>query len=419
MKQGIEISREGKEPYIDIYGAITDVHMHPRIFDNRFPDEPDIPNGKAGLPVYTEAALRAGFSRGLAMLNESVRIHSPDEPDQTLLIPYPINNIDRLLATASVITQESLMKMGMIMLADRSVISLDEPGETFKTEQIEKIYSSTYVRDLAAGLKIFGAYSTGGYNIPLEYVIPVAEVWHKHNPHKPVVMHLEDEAVGEILSEWPAHIPAHIAHTSSRQELEPIITAIEDGKNVSCEATPHHLTLTEATRLAIGAYGCMKPTLKTPSDIKFLWDNIDYISIFASDCAPHRHIDKVGPDGKGLEHPAFGVTNHESFLPIYFQAILEGRLTERQLYERLVLNPAARFNLPPIEAAARFHLTPTTASQAARLTEYGQSVFTRSPETPPMAGTLDTLRIAGRVAVRGQTISRAAAAARYSNLVRL
>lgn len=395
-ERGISIEESSGGIYhARINGPITDVHMHPRIFDPRFfgTELGDIANGKAGLHMYSQAALRGGFYRGMAMTNESLRIFSPDEPDQTELIPYPVTKVDRLLAAASVIIQRSLMQIGIIMSVDREAIGLGqaEKKPAFTTKEIGDTFSNKYVRGLTGALKIFGNPSTGGFNIPPEYVIPVAKVWHKHNPIKPVGMHLENELVGQILEEWPEDIPAHIAHVSSRQELAAVIEAKDRGKDVTCEATPHHMFLTEATKEAIGPTGCMLPTLKSQEDRQYLWDNKEYIDIFASDCAPHRMIDKVGVDGKGLEKPANGVTNHDVFLPLYLAALIDGKLTEQELYERLVINPMNRFNLPDTRVHTSFVLREITAEEATKTTEYGCSPFVMSPETPKMIGRISTM----------------------------
>jgi hypothetical protein len=326
-------------------------------------------------------------------------------------------NIDRLYAAAQTITENSLMKTGIIMGVDPEAIGLNENSNGFSTRKIEEVYSSREVKNLTTALKIYGDYTTGGYNIPLRTIIPVAETWDDHNHGKPVILHLEDEAVGYILEAWPANIPVHIAHVSSKEELEAVIIAKQNGKDVTCEATPHHMFLTEKTRDEIGAFGCMKPSLKPEEDRKFLWDNLEYIDIFASDCAPHRLRDKIGPDGKDLEKPAFGVTNHDVFLPLFFQAILDGKLTEQRLYERIVTNPLKRFNLPFMDSYSSFSLVPVHADEATAYTEYGCSPFTRTSEAPAMRGKLEFAQNTGRFVVQEGVMTKAIRPS-YNNLIR-
>lgn len=384
MKRGIEMNDDSAT----IHGMTTDVHMHPRIFDPRFVSRPDVPNGKAGVSLYSRTALKSGIQRGLFMPNESLRLYNPDFPDQTEVHPYPITTPDRLLAALNVAESQSAIMAGMIFGVDPSIIGLDpaSPRQRFTTRKINEIFRSKIVQEYTLALKIYGDETTGGLNIPLEHVIPVAETWHRHNPDKPVIMHLEDSGVAQVLADWPAKIPAHIAHVSSQQELEAVIIAKQSGKNVTCEATPHHLFLTDATRQALSAVGCMKPSLKKPEDVRFLWNHLEYIDIFASDCAPHRFSDKFDADGHELKKLAFGVTNHDVLLPLFFQAIKEGRLSESQLFERIVINPAARFNLPDLPGVVTIRLDDYPAEEAVRQTPYGVSPFPLTPEAPQMVG---------------------------------
>ncbi len=197
----------------------------------------------------------------------------------------------------------------------------------------------------ATALKIFGDESTGGNNIPIKYIPEIARSWAARYPKKPVILHLEDGNVRTVLELLKADsrggdVAVHIAHVSSQQELEAVIWAKEQGMNVTCEVTPHHLFANEEDGAQIGGYGSMKPTLKSVSDVKFLWANIGVIDMFASDCAPHKVTDKEA------EKPAYGVTNHTTMLPLLFGAVDSGLLTMEQLYDKVAVAPRKRFNIP-------------------------------------------------------------------------
>src|SRR3569833_300948 len=215
MRRGIEIAHNVGR----IFGAPTDVHMHPRIFDPRYAGLPEIPNGKAGVDLYTATALRGGIQRGLFMPNETLRLFNPEKPDQTEAFPYPITTEDRLLAALSVAESQSFIVAGMIMGVDPAIIGLgpDNKKPKFMTSKIEKTFASQIVQDCTAALKIYGAETTGGFNVPLDAIIPIARVWDKYNHGKPIILHLEDADVGRVLEEWPDDIAVHVAHVSSRQ----------------------------------------------------------------------------------------------------------------------------------------------------------------------------------------------------------
>ena len=196
MKCGTEFETRGGVDYVRFYGAIIDPHMHPRIFDARLDHQAEEPNGKAGLDKYTRTALLGGLARGLAMGNESVRLPDPDDPEKTMLYPYPLTTVDRVLAAANLIIQQSHMRMGINMLVDRNIIGLSGGADrqAFTTKYISTIFGSDEVRSNVAALKIFGDESTGGFNIPPELILPVAYEWNKYNPDKPVILKMNMSA---------------------------------------------------------------------------------------------------------------------------------------------------------------------------------------------------------------------------------
>lgn len=328
-----------------------DVHLHPRVTDAMTQDNLDPLNngteGKAGLVLYTQAMLRSGITGGIAMPNEQGRLlilgSGLDGKVKTDTVPYPISNIDRMRAMQFAIEQQSVVPLGVFAGLDPEEVYLDLGRKVTNVQGLSQRFAE--VSQECLGLKIYGAETTGGFNIATKDIWQVVQLWHEFNQEKPVILHLEDDKVGEVLGQIyelkkGKDIPIHIAHVSSRQELEAVIEAKKLGMNVTCEVTPHHLFLDDSVPSEIGSYGCMKPTLKKQEDIDFLWANIDYIDIIASDCAPHRTSDK---EGEGM---VYGVTNHSVMLPLLIGAVNQGKLTSEQLYDKLCIKPRMRFNVP-------------------------------------------------------------------------
>lgn len=325
-----------------------DAHMHPRVTDavsyDAFNELNQGKEGKAGLSLYTRGALRSGITGGNIMPNEQGRLLVPDYTELTNTIPYPIANLDRVRAVEFMIAQQSYMPLGIYMGLDPQTVYLDKKQTIIDRERLEKNFAD--VQDDCVGLKIYGDETTGGFNIATGDIWQIVEVWHKYNPDKPIILHLEDEKVGQVLNQINElkgigkDVPIHIAHVSSRQELEGVIEAKARGMNISCEVTPHHLFLDDSVPDEIGNYGCMKPTLKKQEDIDFLWANIDKIDMIASDCAPHRTADKES--GKVV----YGITNHSVMLPLLIGAVHDGKLTWDQLYDKLCIQPRKRFGIP-------------------------------------------------------------------------
>lgn len=120
-----------------------------------------------------------------------------------------------------------------------------------------------------------------------------------------------------------------------------IKAAKEQGHQVTCEVTPHHLFLTADDVERLGASKAMvKPPLVTPKDQKALWDNIDIIDCIATDHAPHTLDEKTGPNAPP------GFPGLETSLPLMLTAVADGRLTLESLVKKMYHNPKRIFGLP-------------------------------------------------------------------------
>jgi len=361
--------------------GLADVHTHPRIFDvinlEEFVPGNRGREGKAGLMVYTEVALESGITLMIAMPNESLRRFdkNAEDPEKTLLIPYPIATYDRLLAAESLISHEANIPTALHFGVDPRLMFLDHDKQILDREGLYRHFTSA--REECMSLKLYGAKTTGGYNIEAKHIPTVAKIWHDVNPEKPVVLHLEDDNIAKVLAEINQlekgkDIPIHIAHVSSKQELEAVIAAKEAGMNITCEVTPHHLFMNDIDGSSLAGYGCMKPTLKSQEDVDFLWSHLTFIDMIASDCAPHRKVDKEAVD------PAYGVTNHKQMLPLLLGAIADGKLSYEQLYQMLCIAPRKRFNLPQADGSiTKFNIHQTENGALHDPERYGYSPFKR------------------------------------------
>lgn len=417
---GLEITRDEVvfEP-----GPI-DVHAHPRVFDAITNDGFDPVNegreGKAGLSRYTSQALQSGITAMLAMPNESMRLYTPDAPPFTEVVPYPISTLDKVRAMEAAISSQAHMPVGIIFGLDPTELFKDTEQDILNEEVVHAHFSAV-THDVMA-LKIYGDETTGGFNIKPAHIPEVARVWQQYNPEKPIIMHLEDENVGNVLHDiydmqGGADIPIHIAHVSSRQELEAVMGAKRAGMNVSCEVTPHHLFLDESVRTQIGGYGCMKPSLKSKEDIAFIWAQIDEVDIFASDCAPHRRSDKEA------DTPAFGVTNHILMLKLLMGAVDNGKLTYDDLYQKFCITPRKRFNVPVADGTiTRMAVWEGDQARSARVEEERlngrliESPFARLDTRIPLAGILRYARGGYSEATAGS--GKVGMATSYTHLIR-
>nr|KAG5688328.1 hypothetical protein BaRGS_027870 [Batillaria attramentaria] len=125
-------------------------------------------------------------------------------------------------------------------------------------------------------------------------------------------------------------------------KIQVIRAAKERGLPVTCEVAPHHLFLTSADAVKLGAgRGEVRPALVSPEDQQALWDNMDIIDCFATDHAPHAVEEKDRED-----NPPPGFPGLETMLPLLLTAVSEGRLTMEDITQKLHTNPRHIFNLP-------------------------------------------------------------------------
>lgn len=349
-----------------------DIHGHPRILS-------PLPEGKAGLPAYTATMLASGFVQVSAMPNEARLVW--DELTETYVhVQEPIANVPVAREIEAAVAGQAVLKTAINWGINKHEL-ITEGGQLDEALARQRIGESG---GNAPTLKLWVDESTGGMNIPIPHAVRLTGLWHEAYPLAPVTIHAENGNVRNFLDMLAEEqngqtTPIHVAHVSSQEELEPIIEAKLDDRPVTCEATPHHLFTIASRGSLIGGMGCMKPGLKLPSDVKFLWDNIGYIDAFASDCAPHRYEEKTA------EPPQWGVTNHTVMMPLLLGAVEEGRISLEDLYQKVVVRPREIFHFAPEDdtyVAFDTRTSYASAIEAERMIVpgYGENIFVHLEE---------------------------------------
>jgi dihydroorotase len=117
---------------------------------------------------------------------------------------------------------------------------------------------------------------------------------------------------------------------------------------VTCEATPHHLTLTEDEVRSLDSRFKMNPPLRSEDDRQALIEAVrsGLIDTIATDHAPHTLEDKEVP----FEEAAMGVTGLETaFAVLHTDLVVPGVLDLGTIVERLSAGAAAfGFGLPSL-----------------------------------------------------------------------
>jgi dihydroorotase len=136
----------------------------------------------------------------------------------------------------------------------------------------------------------------------------------------------------------------HIQHLSARESVEAVADAKARGVQITCEASPHHLSLTHEAVRALDTRMKMNPPLRTEDDRQALVEGLrsGVIDCIATDHAPHARDEKEVP----FEQAPMGTTGLEtSFAAIYTNLVLPGHLT-LELAVRRLGDGAALFDLP-------------------------------------------------------------------------
>jgi len=133
----------------------------------------------------------------------------------------------------------------------------------------------------------------------------------------------------------------HIHHVSCQGSLEHIRRGKENGVKVTCEATPHHLTLTEDRLLAPIAYDTnlkVNPPLRPEQDRKALVQALreGLIDAVATDHAPHSLVDKLVE----FSRAGPGMSNLETALGALMSLVRGGEIDLPTLVARLTVGPA-------------------------------------------------------------------------------
>lgn len=171
-------------------------------------------------------------------------------------------------------------------------------------------------------------------------------IWEKHLSNwpkrAPVVCHAEKQTMGAIiLLAYLLDRPIHICHVARKEEILIIRAAKERGMKVTCEVCPHHLFLSTSDIPSIGiGRSEVRPILCSQEDQDALWDNIEYIDVFATDHAPHTI------EEKDSVKPPPGFPGLETILPLLLNAVHSGRLTLDDIKNKFHRNPKRIFNLP-------------------------------------------------------------------------
>jgi dihydroorotase len=138
----------------------------------------------------------------------------------------------------------------------------------------------------------------------------------------------------------------HVCHVSTARAVELVRAAKRRGLRVTCEATPHHFTLTDQAVLEQGTNAKVNPPLRSASDLEAVVEGLrdGTVDAIASDHAPHAPELKAKP--LAGDSP-FGLIGLETALGLALTRLVHtGKISMWHLVALLSANPARVINQP-------------------------------------------------------------------------
>ncbi len=181
-----------------------------------------------------------------------------------------------------------------------------------------------------------------------------------------------------LLAEY-LNLPVHLAHISCRQSVELIAFAKARNIPVTAETCPHYLTLDDERLAGYDTSAKVCPPLRSREDVEFLRKAAGegLFDMFVTDHAPHAAHEKEHP----LDEAPNGLIGLETALPLTFDLVRQGVLSEKALIDMWHDGPARVFGLAvntfaPGDPADFFLFDPDMEWKVSRETLHSKSLNT-------------------------------------------
>jgi len=191
----------------------------------------------------------------------------------------------------------------------------------------------------------------------------------------------EDAAVARdvMLAEF-AGARLHVAHVSTRGAVEIVRAAKKRGVRVTCEATPHHFTLTDEAVRGYNTNAKMNPPLRSAEDVAAVRAGLadGTIDAIATDHAPH-HIDEKNVE---FNIALNGIVGLETALPLSLRLVEDGILPLKDAIARLTIGPARALGIPRGTLEVGTAADVTVIDPELKWTVAAEKLLSKSKNTP-------------------------------------
>ena len=311
-----------------IFPGFVDVHVHMR--------EPGF-SYKETIKTASLAAAHGGYTDVFAMPNLSP---VPDSKENisvelellkdSVINAYPYSSITVGQNGEELVDFEEMKNYAAAFSDDGKGVQSDEIMREAlrKAEKTEKVIAAhCEVNEL-----LHGGYIHDG-------------IYAEKNGHKGISSASEYEMIRrdcDLLREG-INAKYHVCHVSTKESIDIIRKAKEDGLNITAETAPHYLVLCDEDLQEDGRFK-MNSTLRGKEDREALINAVidGTLDMIATDHAPHSGEEK----SKGLAGSSMGIVGLETAFPVlYTYLVKKGIITLERLIEMMTTVPAERFGI--------------------------------------------------------------------------
>ena len=146
-------------------------------------------------------------------------------------------------------------------------------------------------------------------------------------------------AMRDIMLAKETNATLHLCHCSTKDSVEMVRRAKEEGIKVTAEVCPHHFSMCSDDITGNDSNFKMNPPLRAREDMEALIKGLsdDIMDVISTDHAPHSAEEKA----KDLEHAPFGIVGLETSVALTITNLVKkGHITPLQMAAKMSYNPA-------------------------------------------------------------------------------
>lgn len=336
IKEKAESIEKQADTVIDAAGCyvmpgLIDLHVHFR--DPGLTYKEDIETG-------SKAAAKGGFTTVCCMPNtkpvvdnvETVRYIIEKGEKTGLTNVLPVGAVTKNMAGVEITDVEELKKAGICAISEdgKSVMNSGVYRKAMKNAAKANVPVLAHCEDI--NLVEGGVINLGDKSSELGV--------------KGISNAVEDViAMRDIMLAKETGATLHLCHCSTKDSVEMVKRAKEEGIKVTAEVCPHHFSMCSDDITSNDGNFKMNPPLRAREDMEALIKGLqdDIMDVISTDHAPHSAEEKA----KDLEHAPFGIVGLETSVALTVTNLVKkGYLTPMQMAAKMSYNPAKVLGIP-------------------------------------------------------------------------